>query len=231
MNEFSIYDAMVAAEAHAASDPDGQLSLCPVLVSWWSGSAYKPHVDRLLASLMNENRSTVEWLLLTSPLDPRGWEANCNRKPRAIQYAMRLLKRPVFWVDADAEFVAPVTTETLIRHLPRGVDLAVMRPKLVHPGRWPLVNSTLMSGTMGFGYTVGADFLLRRWADECEKNSSAYDQETLSGLLDTEGIFMNLIVKDLDPRLICVPDLMPDVKDPIVIHHQASREAECRYQR
>lgn len=221
MNEFSIYDATVG------SDNPG-----PVVVSWWSGPAYRKHVERLVGSLENRN---VEWLILTSPLDPRGWEANCNRKPRAIQFATRLLKRPVLWLDADASASRSVHgTELAIaisNLIPTATDLVVMRPKLQHPGRWPLVNSTLMSGTMGFGYTVGADFLLRRWIDECEKNPGVYDQETLAAVLESDPVFQSLVVKALDPRLICVPDLMPDVKDPIVIHHQASRESECRYQR
>lgn len=217
MNEFSIYDAVVTPEVENT----------PVVVSWWAGDAYKPHADRLIRSLRRQGFHN--WIMFTSSLDPRGWEANCNRKPRAIQFAMRLLKRPVLWLDADAECVRYLSDACLI---PKGCDAVLMRPNRAHPGRWPLVNSTLMSGTMGFGYTVGADFLLRRWADECEKNPSAYDQETLATILaEPEYADLGFVVKDLDPRLICVPDLMPDVKDPIVIHHQASREAECRYQR
>lgn len=196
----------------------------PVVVSWWAGPAYQPHIDRLRASLVGRS---VEWLILTSPLDLGGWEANCNRKPRAIQFARWLLRRPIVWLDADAEVVTPCLN--IEKLLPPGIDAALMMPPLQHPGRWPLVNSTLMSGTMGFGYTAAADFLIRRWADLCEMDYHGYDQETLARTL-TEPVFRGLVVKSLDPRLICVPDLMPDVKDPIVIHHQASRSAECRYQ-
>lgn len=215
MNEFSIY----AASLGSGTDP--------VVVSWWAGAGYKKHIDRLVQSFYAEKTSCapcmVDHLVLRSDYDPRGWEHNCARKPQAIKFAFDLLHRPIVWLDADAEVLGPIDFREII---PEGQDLSVMRPR----GRWPLVNSSLMSGTIGFGYNPTARALIHEWEGNCAAIPAVYDQETLAYLLEAPTFKDRLKITDLDPRFICVPDLMPDVTDPVVIHHQASREAECRYQ-
>lgn len=190
----------------------------PVILSYWAGAGYHKHIERLHQSLIvYEHR----FLILRADYDRRGWEANCARKVRAVLLAMRMLNRPVIWLDADAEIVKPFNYIDL---LPRDCDISVLRPYI---GQWPLVNSRLMSGTVGFNLTAKTDALLVKWGVFCaNQGAEKLDQDLL--LTAIEGSSM-LKVHDLDPAFVCVRDLMPNVTDPYIVHHQASRQAECRH--
>jgi hypothetical protein len=213
MDTFSIYSANVRQERGS----------WPVVVSWWAGAGYKDHADRLLSSLRTY---WIEHLVLRSEYDPRGWEYNCSRKPSVILRAMNLIPyRPLLWLDADAEIVrTPSWMES-----PEGIlmdtaaDIACLRPE---PGvTWPRVNSALLSGTLGFNPKDGSRKIVARWEVACRLDPSALDQDTLLGVLNGTAH----VSWGLDPRYVCIPDLMPDVEDPYIVHHQASRKAECRF--
>ena len=215
MSEFSIY---------AASIDDRELINKPIVVSWWAGAGYKDHADRLIESLSAWRNDEVGYLILRSDYDRRGWEANCARKPQAVLAAMNLYpNRSFVWLDADATVVRRLMWHDLFSS---GYDLTCLRPRDRWPGR---VNSGLLSGTLAFASTSKARKIVEVWAARCAEKPGDLDQDTLLRIVDDNERLGTIRVKDLDPRYVCIPDLMPDVANPIVIHHQASRSAECRF--
>lgn len=207
---FSVYASHIEQTAN--------LNHSPLIVTWWAGAAYRSFADALICSV---DTSVCDYLALTSDRDTRGWEQTCSRKPLAILFAMSLApSRPVLWVDADAVIERPICWD---RIFPLGKEAAALVSCLRPRGRWPnRVNSTLLSGTLGF--TPRAKPVVERWAQACAESPHHLDQDTLERVLSND-----VEVSDLPPEYCCIPDLMNDVQNPVIVHRQASRLTECRF--
>lgn len=194
----------------------------PIVVSYHTPDPYYTmHAARLRESLRVRRVQHV-----IACLEPIGqtWSLRCQAKASFIRsMCCAFPNRPVVWIDADAELVK--SKDEFMAALPSlGVaDVAAYRNSSTHGGRnFPLVNSTLMSGTLVFLYCLRGG-VLDAWVELTRSASpDEYDQELLARAINTHtGAFPKCA--PLDPRLVCVPDLMPGV-DPIVLHHQASRD-------
>jgi len=143
----------------------------------------------------------------------------------------------MLWLDADAEVVDDHGLFTIVDQAMAscssvgGYDVAVLRPDAAQRARWPLVNSGCLSGTIllrGGSGLVGS--WLGAWAHEVSASPAELDQDVLGRVLRCfeETGFPALRVANLDPRFVCIPDLMPDVRDPVIVHRQASRSMRDR---
>ncbi len=201
---FSMYDTCISPTPRA------------VIVSFWAGDGYKKHADQLIDSIKAFGQNQLSYMVLTAERQDT-WEMTCALKPSAIMHAMSILghQHPVLWLDADARLRGiPVMTYG-------DADLAACRPEPATT--WMLVNSSLLSGTLWFNTTLNAVTTLERWRDRCVVKPKQYDQEVLADLLRSP-VSSHLQVEAIDPRDVCIPDLMPDVApNARVIHLQASR--------
>lgn len=182
---------------------------------------YREHVDRLRESMRRTNAG-IDFIVYDRPTR-NSWVGNCAQKADVFVEHVGKHRRPSLWVDADATVEAdliPFFVETWKAK----ADVAVCRPT---PGRtWPRVQSRLLSGTVFVdGRVKVVEEIVRAWSQAAKKFPDALDQETL---FETLAAFPAARVVDLDPRLVCIRDLMPDVVDPIIIHHQASRTMKDR---
>lgn len=150
------------------------------------------------------------------------WIANCAIKPEYIRERFDDHTSPMLWLDADAEIGVRADLSPL-DHLAAQCDIAVLRPDPDHRRRWPLVNSACLSGTILFrrDRQAVAD-LLDAWVAVQKSSPLDLDQDVLGRVL-AEHEQRGLKVGQLDPRFVCIPDLMPDVADPAIVHRQASR--------
>ena len=158
-------------------------------------------------------------------IDSRGsWEHNVTYKP---EFLLRMLDKfpdtAIVWVDCDAVFHRyPVLFEQL--------DC----PIAVHVWRRPKrrISEDVLIGSIFLGNTQPPSSLavLTMWDVECKRrmekqgkasagyNRRVWDQNALAAVL-------NRIEFDELPGTYCkIFDKMDDVVDPVIVHHQASRQ-------
>ena len=191
----------------------------PIVVSYHTPDPfYANHAARLRESLRVRRVQHV-----IACLEPAGqtWHLRCQAKAGFIARMQAAFPdRIVIWIDADGELIEPKDEfMQAIPHLNYGGIAAYRNLTPERTKAFPLINSTLMSGTLAFA--PGSEQYLKAWMrNTAHASPDEYDQELLARVLDR---LQPSEFKQLDPRLVCVPDLMPGV-DPIVLHHQASRD-------
>ncbi|CAB4138309.1 hypothetical protein UFOVP329_71 [uncultured Caudovirales phage] len=153
-----------------------------------------------------------------------GWARNCALKPLVMLKAAQMFGMPILWLDADSEIPNTKAAHEAIARLADGksglggATIAAFCPALSpsYKKRFPLINSNLCSGTLWVGEGRTGESILVAWATRCAADPEQLDQESLWDV--AKGI-----VSPMCPELCCIPDLMPSVVEPIVVHHQASR--------
>ncbi len=144
------------------------------------------------------------------PIEPRGsWEANCAAKATFLRDIHREARRPILWVDADAE----------VRQAPA---LLTAAPWDVAIHKWR--RRKLASGTIYFGAGESAARLLEAWAERCEREPRVWDQHHLALAWLEVSARAPLATRWL-PASYCAfdhPETRP-VDQPVILHHQASR--------
>ncbi len=166
------------------------------------GTPYVEEVKTLIASLKKYElkKHIVE-------LPNRGnWLMNCNMKAGYSLYVLEQYKRPIVWLDADAEVCQyPELFYTLDEY-----DIAFHRFK----------GQELLSGTLFLNYTDWTLDIVRQWMKRNDKHIFTPDQLNLDKVLEmNEG--GNIYA--LPPTYCQIFDLMEGSGDPVILHHQASR--------
>jgi hypothetical protein len=177
----------------------------PTVISFATmGNGYEAHLLRLIRSAMEVG---VAISVDTCPCSGT-WVQHCSLKADYIHTQLKAIDR-VLWVDADGEFKH---YPELIASLPDDVDIAVHRnPR----GR-------VLSGTVMLNNTERARHLADVWVHLCQKDPNTWDQRHLQRAM---GHVPGLVVEWL-PREYCAVFDRYVVDDPVILHHQASREAK-----
>ena len=194
---------------------------------FWIFSAYTPEYASIVhAHLLPSLRARLAQpnfvRYSVQPMSSKGsWVLNCGKKATAILVYWRQSHESVLWVDADAEVVGDLSP---LNDLVGAFDVCVLRPDRAMRQRWPLVNSSCLSGTILFSNArpILVERLLMRWAQRVEEKPTDLDQDVLGEVLAEFERDHGLRVGQLPPEFVCIPDLMPDVPGAIV-HRQASR--------
>lgn len=143
------------------------------------------------------------------------WEKNCQMKAKFILQALNEQDKDVVWVDADAEILKqPVYFENL------ECDLSVYHLK----SRWNPYE--LCSGTVFYKNNVIVKEVVGKWI-ELNKTNSAWDQKNLQHVVEVD-YKKRLKVLDLPVEYIKIERnrYHVDVKDPVILHYQASRRCK-----
>ncbi len=144
--------------------------------------------------------------------DLGGWVLNCGYKPSFIVRMME--KFPdcnIVYNDVDAEFLAyPKLFEEL------DCNFAVHNfDRRNHP-KITVEAYEILSGTIFLKNCPAVLELVKKWEAECKRRPGVWDQRCLEKVLGKD--FYNL------PEAYCVIyNLMWHVKNPVVVHYQASR--------
>lgn len=176
-----------------------------------STTGYRDLAERLVRSALKFG-VVVESLGYESTGD---WVKNGHIKPQTILASMLASdrRRPVCWIDADAELMAaPKALDGI-----SGADVAVCR----------LATKEVLSGTVWFAPTPGAMWLLAAWHDECRAHPSMWDQHALYKAMSRARAPIK--VAELDHSLCFIPGTSPPCRkgSPVIVHHQASREVRA----
>ncbi|HLO42596.1 MAG TPA: putative nucleotide-diphospho-sugar transferase [Phycisphaerales bacterium] len=154
------------------------------------------------------------------------WVRNCAMKAAVVREALQAnlgTGAMTLWLDADAVLLDRLEyLEAWAKG--RVFDVAALMPTSSDRNRWPHVGSRLCSGTILWADTSSAYLAACEWEEACRAKPDELDQEVLYEVLNKEpekrafGLFAYL-----DPRFCHIPDLMPDVTNPVISHRQASR--------
>jgi len=180
----------------------------PLWVSFYT-SDYAAHGDRLVASL---ERFALPYHVARVP--KRGdWHTTTRWKPEFIEWMRAATgRRPLVWIDADAEVLRePVELRSV-----ESVSAVEMPRTLRSCGRW-------MAGMVAVG-GPDAGLFLADWIDLCAEMPRTYaaDSEPFS-VLGERLIGGRRAVVSLPHEYGSIDGLW-EHPDPVIVHHQASRE-------
>jgi len=117
--------------------------------------------------------------------DQGTWVKNCSTKGLFMEQIMRVMARPLLWIDADATLDQ---RPDMLRDC--GADFGVYAfsgprrrtacGRVVNlPDEWPDPPKWFNSGTIYFNNTTGGLDMLARWAELCRVDDGQWDQWTL----------------------------------------------------
>jgi len=191
----------------------------PLIVSYYTKKTiYQLEVQNLIASC-------EKWNL---PIEVEGiesfgsWELNCGYKPFFLYRKLQELKKPLLWVDADAVVLKqPEVLEAF------SADLAVR----INEGLSPDHPSKVISSTIFVNYTREGGELLRRWAEESNRQlgeagrkEEFWDQIALRNVIFNQSHKAKVVSMPLEyTKISDHPFDSQAVKEPIIEHYQASR--------
>lgn len=141
------------------------------------------------------------------------WHKNTGYKPTFIR---RMLDKfpdcNIVYNDVDAEFVEyPVLFEEL------DCNIAVHNFDRRQFRQIKQESYEILSGTIFLKNCQEVKDLVVKWEAECKRRPMVWDQKSLAKVL--QGEFY-----DLPPEYCKIFDIMRRVKEPVIVHYQASRE-------
>jgi hypothetical protein len=191
----------------------------PLIVSFYTrDTLYEREAERLRASC---ERWGLENQIEGIPCFG-SWERNCNYKPFFLMQKLQELRRPLFWVDADAVIIKKPAPLKQFKE-----DFSVR----IHADWESSHPSKVMTGGVFVNVTPGATLILKAWGRECirfledtERTQEVWDQIALRDVID-RGV-PGARIAPL-PQSYCAIQGHPldekGIKDPVILHHQASR--------
>ena len=184
-----------------------------LIISFYTrDTPYELEAQRLITSLKRFNLP-----FHVEEVENKGsWVKNCNFKAEFCKNMLKSSEVPIVWLDCDAEVCSyPHLFNDLSNY-----DLAVATShKPSNPGE-------ILSGTLFFNKTDGAELVLDCWVRECGCNEGRWDQKNLQKVLtDCQN---QIKVFDLPPNYAKIFDNRSTLaEEAVIIHWQASR----RYKR
>lgn len=209
------------------------MSTSPIVVNFHTPDrAYTEYAEKLAASCALHGIELFQKVLPKK----QSWCETCALKGPFCLWAFEELKRPIIWIDADAE-----VRQNPIRIMESNDDFAIYarlgglvrrqagREEIKLPANWPGDEKPRWfdSGTVMFNDTPAAHELLKRWAVLCLENPHLYDQWTLQqAWADTKMV--TELRTDWLPHGYCKIDKMAWEKNQpkhlYIEHHCASAE-------
>ena len=189
-----------------------------IIVSYYTfGTFYKDLAKRFVESL---KKYKVLYCVEGVP-NLNDWHRNTNHKPSFLLNMLeKFLDKNVVWIDCDAELLQyPSLFDSL------DCDVAAHEfDRCLYQSRrknWP---KELLSGTIFLRNNERVRDLVKKWRQECEKSPLTWDQKSLEKVLN--GDYYRL------PASYCqIYRLMRIVKDPVIVHYQASRQVRKNHGR
>jgi hypothetical protein len=176
------------------------------VVSLAIGSIYENYVQQLIQSM--EKVGIPDYKIYRDS-DKGSWEKNCQYKAVVLRQALEIVKTPVVWIDADAQFNSyphlfdEISCDFAHYYFPRTKEY--------------------LSGTLYLDNNAKVKSFLDKWISVNEKNDR-WDQINMKNVLLQQEF---LSVKRLPVEYCKIFDnIYQECKNPVIIHGQASRVAK-----
>ncbi len=172
-------------------------------------------VDTMYEQLVVRLKNSLEKFNIPNHIQPitnlGDWHLNTSYKPTfLLEMLNKFPGRDIIYIDADAEFMA---YPKLFEHL--GCKIGVHYFDRSYHGRRQ-TGFEVLSGTIFLKNCDQVKEMVHKWEKECTRRPYTWDQKSLEKVLS--GNFLNL------PEEYCtIFDTMKHVKEPVVVHYQASR--------
>jgi len=180
-------------------------------------TSYEEHSKSFVESLKRFNLPYD----ITS-IDSKGdWYVNMQYKPVFIKQMLKKhYPNSIVYVDIDATFCQFPNFFDKLDNIPE-VNIAVhildhskYRRKVHKP--------EMLSGTIFLKNTATTKQIVEKWIQECKRGPKIWDQRALATVLKEYKHHL------LPEEYVVIFDYMSSVKDPVIKHFQASREARGR---
>ena len=158
---------------------------------------------------------------MVTPIENRGsWLENTQFKPTFLKQQMEKLKvDSLVYIDIDAEFIENPELFQILSDCP---NTLVGAHNLDHKKFGRGDKFELLSGTLYLKNCKEIYDLIENWEKECAQNKGIWDQKALENVLNKQKISYYPL-----PEEYCVIfDYMKSVKNPVILHHQASRKVK-----
>ena len=145
----------------------------PTIVSFYTiGTPYETEALRLKQSC-----ERLQTPFIIEGLESTGdWIRNCSLKAAFVLRHLQQLKRPLLWVDADAEILLPLD---YFRGAEFDVACYVQWSISGLPPTMDRREMPVMSGTVYLNYTPGGVRIAEIWAAYCANTPEVWDQDLL----------------------------------------------------
>ena len=160
---------------------------------------------------------------ITAVKNISNWYSGQSFKSSFILDRLSNLKEDLIWIDVDATIEKK---PKLLYEIPKEYDIAVFFLDWFKMWRNEEGGKKmeLISATMMFRYNEKVLKLVKKWKEECNKNTGLWDQRVLQKLLEEDN---TLKVYKLPPEYCAIVlhnnELPKYIKEPVLIQHQASR--------
>lgn len=135
-----------------------------VVISFYTlNTPYEQEVLNLIESCENHGIKTC----IEGRVSQSSWERNCAMKPFYILEKLEELKRPVFWVDADAVFLKEPVFAPFLDY-----DISVRINDFLTDDH----SSKVISNSIFVNYTLEGLNMIRAWCEECRSQLSKKDR-------------------------------------------------------
>lgn len=184
-----------------------------VVAYFTAGTAYEEEARRLIPSLQKFN---IPYFV--QPVSKfENWYRATQWKPTFLKNMLqRFPNKSIIYVDVDAEFL----------QYPNLFDVLDQRPD-VHVGvhlldhakrKRPQAGFEMLSGTIFFRNSQFVQQLVDVWIQKCSVGGALWDQVALKDALGSTPYYV------LPEEYCMIFDYMADVRNPVIVHYQASRK-------
>jgi hypothetical protein len=178
------------------------------VVSYYSPDYYL-NADRLKCSL---DKFGIDNELVSLPTF-KNWLEGVRHKPHFLRSQLLKSECPVVWLDADATVEKyPALFDSF-----KDIDLAC------HFRCDKKYKNECLSGTIYLNHSIGAIALLDAWIAEQKKDEMIWDQRSLQKAIESTHSYS---LYRLPPQYTQIFDTMSYAGEPIILHHQASRDKD-----
>ncbi len=145
--------------------------------------------------------------------DLGGWYANTCYKPTFLKEMLdKFPDHNIVYVDCDAKFFK---FPELFDSFEGNIGVYLLDCKRCY-GKGPQIFEVL-SGTVFLRNNEEVKELVKKWEQECKRNPNVWDQKSLQKVLGNN-------YKELPGEYCKIFNRMEWIKDPVIVHYQASRE-------
>ena len=183
-----------------------------IITSYYTKNTFYKDLAMTFISSMNKFKIPHD----VRPVENQGcWYKNTNHKPT---FLLQMLEahpdKNIIWVDCDAEFKNyPVLFDSLT------CDLAAF--EFSQAKYYKRTNSSLMellSGTLFLQNNESTANIVKKWIEECKNNPKVWDQKSLQKVVGND-------YHKLPGEYCCIHNRMTEIRNPVIVHYQASRRA------
>jgi len=192
------------------------------LVTYYTEGVYEEIANEYI--IPSSQKIGVELFQVKIP-SQRSWKKNTALKASCILSTIEELNDDIVMIDADATFEK---YPELLFNIPKNFEVAVHYLDTEYFWRGQLGSSKreLCSGTIMFRNSPKSKEILKRWIEENKKHPDIWEQKNLQNIIRPYDIYVYQLPIEYLAVVHRDGNVPSFIKEPVIIHHQASRRTK-----